>query len=65
VLLSFGSTLAPAANAAPRVASPRQPDGNGTVTVTGELQQWHKNWRPGDPTWQNGKGKGLPGALPP
>ena len=26
----------------PRVEVPRQPDGNGTVAISGELKQWHK-----------------------
>ena len=33
---------------------------------TAGLKTWSahlKDWRPGDPTWQNGKGKGLIGAL--
>jgi hypothetical protein len=33
---------------------------------TTSLKSWQlhiQDWRPGDPTWQNGKGKGLIGAL--
>ncbi len=34
--------------------------------VTTPLKTWQphvRDWRPGDPTWKNGKGKGLIGAL--
>jgi hypothetical protein len=34
--------------------------------ATASLKTWQshiRDWQPGDPTWQNGKGKGLTGAL--
>lgn len=41
-------------------------DFDGTYTVKRALKTWEphlKDWHEGDPTWQNGKGKGLIGAL--
>ncbi|MFC1766647.1 DUF5060 domain-containing protein, partial [Planctomycetota bacterium] len=41
-------------------------DFDATYTVKHELKTWEphiKDWRRGDPTWQNGKGKGLIGAI--
>ena len=44
-------------------------DFDATVTANekrGPLKTWEKHvqdWRPGDPSWQNGKGKGLIGAI--
>ncbi len=52
----------------------RGPDGDGSVEVSGELKQWHKvtlkhwkphlrDWKTGDPSWKDGKGKGMIGAI--
>ncbi|MEQ9287454.1 MAG: DUF5060 domain-containing protein [Cyclobacteriaceae bacterium] len=41
-------------------------DIDGTYTVKRELKTWSKHvqdWSAGDPSWQNGKGKGLIGAV--
>ena len=41
-------------------------DFDGTSTRKVPLKTWGphvKDWRPGDPTWKDGKGKGLVGAL--
>ncbi|MBN1339476.1 MAG: DUF5060 domain-containing protein [Bacteroidales bacterium] len=41
-------------------------DFDGTYTVRRELKIWGphvKDWREGDPVWQNGKGKGIIGAI--
>ncbi|HUG93587.1 MAG TPA: DUF5060 domain-containing protein [Planctomycetaceae bacterium] len=41
-------------------------DFDGTETRKAPLKTWAphvRDWRPGDPTWKNGKGKGLIGAL--
>jgi hypothetical protein len=38
----------------------------GEATPGGSLKTWQphaRDWRPGDPTWKDGKGKGLIGAL--
>jgi hypothetical protein len=38
----------------------------GEATPGGQLKTWQphaRDWRPGDPTWRDGKGKGLIGAL--
>ena len=34
--------LASVASSAAVIVPPRQPDGNGRITVSGELKQWHK-----------------------
>lgn len=52
----FDGTVAPP----PRAARP------GENTPAGRLKTWQphvRDWRPGDPTWQGGKGRGLVGAL--
>ncbi|MFY0654121.1 MAG: DUF5060 domain-containing protein [Cyclobacteriaceae bacterium] len=41
-------------------------DFDGTYTVKRELKTWSKHlkdWNEGDPTWKDGKGKGLIGAM--
>lgn len=43
-----------------------RPARSGEATPTTDLHRYQphlRDWRPGDPTWQNGKGKGLIGAL--
>lgn len=52
----FDGTVAPGR----RAARP------GENAPTGRLKTWEphvRDWRPGDPTWQNGRGRGLIGAL--
>lgn len=52
----FDGTVAPAR----RAVRP------GENTPAGRLKSWQphvRDWRPGDPSWQNGRGKGLIGAL--
>jgi hypothetical protein len=41
-------------------------DFDGTITKKAPLKSWGphvRDWRAGDPTWQDGKGKGLIGAI--
>jgi hypothetical protein len=41
-------------------------DFDGTITEQAPLKTWQphvRDWRSGDPTWQDGKGKGLIGAI--
>lgn len=48
------------------VANPRTQARPGENAPAGRLKTWaphRRDWRPGDPTWQGGKGKGLIGAL--
>lgn len=48
------------------VANPRRDARPGENAPAGRLKTWAphvRDWRPGDPTWQGGKGRGLIGAL--
>ncbi len=48
------------------VPNPRRDARPGENAPAGRLKTWAphvRDWRPGDPTWQGGKGKGLIGAL--
>jgi hypothetical protein len=48
------------------VANPRTQARPGENAPAGRLKTWAphcRDWRPGDPAWQGGKGKGLIGAL--
>lgn len=48
------------------VANPRTRARPGENAPAGRLKTWaphRRDWRPGDPTWQGGKGQGLIGAL--